>query len=44
LATVRVGRRFPNIETYRQRKDGTLVDVMYRYADVAAGVEVRDAG
>jgi hypothetical protein len=43
LATVRVGRRFPNIETY-QRKDGTLVDVMYRYADVAAGVEVRDAG
>jgi PAS domain S-box-containing protein len=38
LATVRSGRVFPNVETYRQRKDGTLVDV-----EIAAA-PVRDSG
>jgi PAS domain S-box-containing protein len=34
LATVRSGRVFPNVETYRQRKDGTLVDVEIAAAPV----------
>jgi PAS domain S-box-containing protein len=38
LATVRSGRVFPNTETYRQRKDGTLVEV-----EIAAA-PVRDRG
>ena len=38
LATVRAGRPYPNIETYRQRKDGTLVDVEL------AAAPVRDSG
>jgi PAS domain S-box-containing protein len=34
LATVRSGRRYPNTETFRQRKDGTLVDVEIAAAPV----------
>jgi PAS domain len=34
LATVRSGRRYPNVETYRQRKDGSLVDVELAAAPV----------
>jgi PAS domain S-box-containing protein len=34
LATVRSGRVFANVETYRQRKDGTLVDVEIAAAPV----------
>jgi PAS domain S-box-containing protein len=34
LATVRDGRQFPNVETFRQRKDGTLVDVEIAAAPV----------
>jgi PAS domain S-box-containing protein len=34
LATVRSGRVFPNLETYRQRKDGSLVDVEIAAAPV----------
>jgi PAS domain S-box-containing protein len=34
LATVRSGRRYPNVETFRQRKDGTLVDVEIAAAPV----------
>jgi PAS domain S-box-containing protein len=34
LTTVRAGRVFPNLETYRQRKDGTLVDVEIAAAPV----------
>jgi PAS domain S-box-containing protein len=34
LRTVRAGQRYPNIETYRQRKDGTLVDVEIAAAPV----------
>jgi signal transduction histidine kinase len=34
LATVRSGRVFPNVETYRQRRDGTLVDVEIAAAPV----------
>jgi PAS domain S-box-containing protein len=34
LATVRSGRVFPNMETYRQRKDGSLVDVEIAAAPV----------
>jgi PAS domain S-box-containing protein len=34
LATVRSGRRYPNVETYRQRKDGSLVDVEIAAAPV----------
>jgi PAS domain S-box-containing protein len=34
LATVRSGRRYPNTETFRKRKDGTLVDVEIAAAPV----------
>jgi PAS domain S-box-containing protein len=34
LATVRSGRRYPNMETFRQRKDGTVVDVEIAAAPV----------
>jgi PAS domain S-box-containing protein len=34
LATVRAGRPYPNIETYRRRKDGSLVDVEVAAAPV----------
>jgi PAS domain S-box-containing protein len=34
LTTVRAGRPYPNIETYRRRKDGTLVDVEVAAAPV----------
>jgi PAS domain S-box-containing protein len=34
LATVRSGRVFPNVETYRQRKDGSLVEVEIAAAPV----------
>ena len=34
LATVRAGRRYPTVETYRQRKDGSLVDVELAAAPV----------
>ena len=34
LATVRSGRRYPIVETYRQRKDGTLADVEIAAAPV----------
>jgi PAS domain S-box-containing protein len=34
LATVRSGRQYPNMETFRQRKDGTLVDVEIAAAPV----------
>jgi len=34
LATVRSGRQFVNMETYRRRKDGTLVDVEIAAAPV----------
>jgi PAS domain S-box-containing protein len=34
LATVRSGRVFPNVETYRQRKDGTMVEVEIAAAPV----------
>jgi PAS domain S-box-containing protein len=34
LSTVRAGRVFPSLETYRQRKDGTLVDVEIAAAPV----------
>jgi PAS domain S-box-containing protein len=34
LATVRSGRQYPTVETYRQRKDGSLVDVELSAAPV----------
>ncbi|HET6867465.1 MAG TPA: PAS domain S-box protein, partial [Solirubrobacteraceae bacterium] len=34
LATVRSGRPYPNVETYRQRKDGSLVEVELAAAPV----------
>jgi PAS domain S-box-containing protein len=38
LVTVRAGRQYPSTETYRQHKDGTLVDVEL------AAAPVRDSG